>query len=280
MNSCPRLTHLSLTGVQAFLREDLEIFCRDAPPGESGPTPLGLFLANFLFPEFTEHQRAVFCVFSGQGVVGLRKYLNQERAFADMRVPPPPPGEPGLPHTSQDLNGVAILDPATPHVHADGAFDDGDPDVVDDDDGLEDGSEMIIDTQPLLHAGAGAPPAPFVSNPVHPPVPPPHAFPPLSAQAQGAASEIFGANTYYSQPSNNPGPGLADTLTHLPRHQTGTGPETQDTVMVRSPFDADSPSPIAVTGSSTTPQPGTNSTGEDVEGAGAQTPRNVTPGAA
>jgi len=33
LNSCPRLTHLSLTGVQAFLREDLEAFCRDAPPG-------------------------------------------------------------------------------------------------------------------------------------------------------------------------------------------------------------------------------------------------------
>lgn len=35
LNSCPRLTHLSLTGVQAFLREDLEQFCRDAPAGMS-----------------------------------------------------------------------------------------------------------------------------------------------------------------------------------------------------------------------------------------------------
>ena len=34
LNSCPRLTHLSLTGVQAFLREDLVVFCREAPPGE------------------------------------------------------------------------------------------------------------------------------------------------------------------------------------------------------------------------------------------------------
>lgn len=33
LNSCPRLTHLSLTGVQAFLRDDLEVFCRKAPPG-------------------------------------------------------------------------------------------------------------------------------------------------------------------------------------------------------------------------------------------------------
>jgi F-box and leucine-rich repeat protein GRR1 len=35
LNCCPRLTHLSLTGVQAFLRQDLESFCRDAPPGMS-----------------------------------------------------------------------------------------------------------------------------------------------------------------------------------------------------------------------------------------------------
>ncbi|KAI6246566.1 SCF E3 ubiquitin ligase complex F-box protein grrA [Erysiphe necator] len=59
LNHCQKLTHLSLTGVQAFLRQDLEKFCRDAPP------------------EFTDHQRSVFCVFSGQGVVGLRQHLNR-----------------------------------------------------------------------------------------------------------------------------------------------------------------------------------------------------------
>ncbi|KAH7395794.1 hypothetical protein BKA64DRAFT_695535 [Cadophora sp. MPI-SDFR-AT-0126] len=58
LNNCQKLTHLSLTGVQAFLRPDLEQFCRDAPP------------------EFTEHQRNVFCVFSGVGVNGLRHHLN------------------------------------------------------------------------------------------------------------------------------------------------------------------------------------------------------------
>ena len=30
------------------------------------------------YPEFTLHQREVFCVFSGQGVTGLRRYLNQQ----------------------------------------------------------------------------------------------------------------------------------------------------------------------------------------------------------
>lgn len=59
LNSCPKLTHLSLTGVHAFLRSDLTSFCRDAPN------------------EFTEQQRAVFCVFSGDGVSRLRDYLNE-----------------------------------------------------------------------------------------------------------------------------------------------------------------------------------------------------------
>lgn len=58
LNHCPRLTHLSLTGVQAFLREDLTEFCRDPPA------------------EFTAQQRGLFCVFSGDGVSSLRNYLN------------------------------------------------------------------------------------------------------------------------------------------------------------------------------------------------------------
>lgn len=58
LNNCPRLTHLSLTGVQAFLRDDLTVFCREAPS------------------EFNDHQREVFCVFSGTGVARLREYLN------------------------------------------------------------------------------------------------------------------------------------------------------------------------------------------------------------
>ncbi|KAA6408027.1 MAG: SCF E3 ubiquitin ligase complex F-box grrA [Lasallia pustulata] len=66
LKKCPKLTHLSLTGVQAFfLREDLTHFCREAPI------------------EFTDHQRNVFCVYSGDGVHKLRSYLNQEAATYD-----------------------------------------------------------------------------------------------------------------------------------------------------------------------------------------------------
>ncbi|KAJ6129787.1 SCF ubiquitin ligase complex subunit [Penicillium capsulatum] len=60
INHCPRLTHLSLTGVEAFLNEGLTKFCREAPA------------------EFTQQQRRVFCVFSGDGVNRLRDYLNQQ----------------------------------------------------------------------------------------------------------------------------------------------------------------------------------------------------------
>ena len=47
--------------MQAFhARDDLTQFCREAPP------------------EFTNLQRDVFCVFSGEGVSKLRTYLNSE----------------------------------------------------------------------------------------------------------------------------------------------------------------------------------------------------------
>lgn len=42
------------------MRENLTAFCREAPP------------------EFTQQQREVFCVFSGEGVTRLRDYLNRD----------------------------------------------------------------------------------------------------------------------------------------------------------------------------------------------------------
>lgn len=95
------MTHLSLTGVQAFLREDLIVFCREAPPGSCisppplpvpysvtqhvpHPSPLTPHVHVTSTPrlttkiEFNDHQRDVFCVFSGIGVTKLRSYLNNE----------------------------------------------------------------------------------------------------------------------------------------------------------------------------------------------------------
>ena len=62
--------------MQAFYGEGaLTAFCREAPPGKITDVTI---LANVLngYIEFTEHQRTVFCVFSGEGVNRLRKYLN------------------------------------------------------------------------------------------------------------------------------------------------------------------------------------------------------------
>ncbi|KAL2201897.1 RNI-like protein [Sarocladium strictum] len=72
LNSCPRLTHLSLTGVVAFQREEFQPYCRQAPP------------------EFTQHQRDVFCVFSGHQVGKFREFLNTSPLFIEERRSLPP----------------------------------------------------------------------------------------------------------------------------------------------------------------------------------------------
>ncbi|KAL6451635.1 GRR1 SCF E3 ubiquitin ligase complex F-box protein GRR1 [Candida maltosa Xu316] len=59
LKNCPKLTHLSLTGISSFLRREITQYCRDPPP------------------DFNEHQKSLFCVFSGHGVNQLRNYLNQ-----------------------------------------------------------------------------------------------------------------------------------------------------------------------------------------------------------
>lgn len=61
-----RLTHLSLTGVPAFRRPELQAMCR-APP-----------------KDFNEHQRQAFCVYSGKGVHDLRKFL--QRVYSDEQL--------------------------------------------------------------------------------------------------------------------------------------------------------------------------------------------------
>lgn len=66
LKNCPRLTHLSLTGILAFLRREITQYCREPPP------------------DFTESQKQLFCVFSGHGVVQLRNYLDmlmEERLY-------------------------------------------------------------------------------------------------------------------------------------------------------------------------------------------------------
>lgn len=126
LNSCPKLTHLSLTGVPAFLRDDLDHFCRDAPR------------------DFTEHQRQVFCVFSGPGVIGLRKFFNNKDEFAEYH-------EPGM-RRPRVSNGLPAQIP-----EVDG-FDDADG--VEDDD-MGEGSEIALDTEPNNNMAVPPPPPPL-----------------------------------------------------------------------------------------------------------------------
>ncbi|KAL1668019.1 hypothetical protein GGF50DRAFT_47383 [Schizophyllum commune] len=56
-----KLTHLSLTGVPAFIQPDLQQFCRPPPQAT----------------EFTTVQRDQFCVYSGKGVSNLRAFLTE-----------------------------------------------------------------------------------------------------------------------------------------------------------------------------------------------------------
>ncbi|KAF4978420.1 hypothetical protein FZEAL_5184 [Fusarium zealandicum] len=126
LNSCPRLTHLSLTGVNAFQRDDFQPYCRQAPP------------------EFTQHQRDVFCVFSGTMVSKFRDFLNTSPQFEDM-------------WDSTNWQRALRWDPsraprnsaaAQPSPSGGEGVDD---EMVDDDNDFEgmDGSEMAVDAQVL-----------------------------------------------------------------------------------------------------------------------------------
>ncbi|KAI9893057.1 MAG: SCF ubiquitin ligase complex subunit [Vezdaea aestivalis] len=84
--SCQRLTHLSLTGVNDFLREDFTKFCRQPPQ------------------EFTQHQQDMFCVFSGNGVIQLRHHLQTLDHRVLHNFPPA-----HHPHPHPNPNGVQIF---------------------------------------------------------------------------------------------------------------------------------------------------------------------------
>ncbi|KAI0376355.1 RNI-like protein [Hypomontagnella monticulosa] len=192
LNCCPKLTHLSLTGVPAFLRDDLEKFCREAPP------------------DFTEHQRAVFCVFSGQGVMGLRNHLNTQPEFADYHLNQPMYT---VRRNNVQVNQDAVQAPG-PAPDMDG-FDD--PDVVEDDD-MGDGSEIALDPG---NFGANDHLTNGVNHALIPPPPPPphhpnltfqsYILPPHLAAAIGAELPPSALDDDLAGPSTNGSPGPGNT---------------------------------------------------------------------
>ncbi|KAK1622784.1 F-box domain-containing protein [Colletotrichum phormii] len=196
LNYCPRLTHLSLTGVTAFLREEFAEFCRPPPP------------------EFTDHQRGVFCVFSGVGVTKLRDYLNTSPEYEGLRDSPDP-RFPGL----SSFPARRPADPRATAGHAEQTNGDAEIDEaeVPEDDEFEglDGSEMAVDGQPLLaqnlvngNAQNGVPPPP----PNH--VPPAGAVP-MFAQPLGQAPLLF-SPTSPSFPQSTRSPTAGGPANHPP----------------------------------------------------------------
>ncbi|WYZ46769.1 hypothetical protein EsH8_IX_000994 [Colletotrichum jinshuiense] len=226
LNYCPRLTHLSLTGVTAFLREEFAEFCRPPPP------------------EFTDHQRGVFCVFSGIGVSRLRDYLNSSPEYEGLRDSSAP--------RSSGIAGYGSRQPVDPRAatagnagQANGDAEADDADALEDDDfeGL-DGSEMAVDGQPLLaqnlvngNAQNGVPPPP----PTH--VPPTGAVP-MFAQPLGQAPLLFSPSSpSFPQSTRSP------TITRTPNHPSP--------LVVSSHYSPTSAGPSTSTANTLSPQ-GTN----------------------
>ncbi|KAI1398493.1 RNI-like protein [Hypoxylon fuscum] len=209
LNCCPKLTHLSLTGVPAFLRDDLESFCREAPP------------------DFTEHQRAVFCVFSGQGVSGLRQYLNTQPDFAEYHLHQP---------TLFALRRALQTNPDAAQGQGQGvnpaiATEIVDIDALDEMDGVEDddmgdGSEIALDPGNL---GANNNQVNGVNSAIPPPPPPPPHPNPNPLFRTGSPGSSYAPPTQDNHAAEAPtsstaGPSIAGQGLFTARN--GAGPST------------------------------------------------------
>jgi hypothetical protein len=198
--------------------------------------------------EFTEHQRNVFCVFSGAGVSKLRDHLNSAPEYNALRESRSSSHFPTQ-HRRRPLPNLGAMLEVTGQARSilagvDGDFDEQEPD---EDDGFEvlDGSEMALDTQPLLqpvNAGIPPPPPPVLAAPLHPVAPLQHHngvfVPPLfpisngrpivgapgSSHASGAA-QIAGSIGLGLQ-SNRAGPQMASTASI---QRVATPDESQET---------------------------------------------------
>ncbi|PNY22962.1 Alpha-galactosidase 2 [Tolypocladium capitatum] len=186
LNSCPRLTHLSLTGVAAFQRDDFQAYCRVAPA------------------EFTQHQRDVFCVFSGSMVSQFRDFLNTSPRFEELRE--------SLPYRAggSRIRGAAArrsqaMVTTLPTTEGE-TFDDEMADEENDFEGL-DGSEMAVDAvvhnqqPPAGIAGTGHGSAsPQIAHVI--PVPPP--APSLSQHPFASSSHAHPVVQQHTYPPTGP----------------------------------------------------------------------------
>lgn len=150
--------------------------------------------------EFTDHQRNVFCVFSGQGVSNLRRHLNTDSAFAHLRDATPT----GFPRHAQVAANFASYAPPG-HAHPDAGFDEQEGDVVDDDDGLDDGTEMVIDAAPLVGLNTGIAGASLDASIIPPPPPAPSQAPSMMWQSHNQAWAPGVSHANGTPPAAGPG---------------------------------------------------------------------------
>lgn len=141
------------------------------------------------YSEFTDHQRNVFCVFSGAGVASLRHHLNTSAAFAHLRDP-----------SSQHRAPVFDAPTAPPVGHGhDTTFDEPERDALDDDDGLDDGTEMVIDAAPPAQNNGTSLDA-IIIPPPPPPPPAPYQNPNVAYQWNPESQPWFPAAQPHSAP--------------------------------------------------------------------------------
>lgn len=122
----------------------------------------------------------MFCVFSGGGVIELRKFLHSNEQFAHLRETTPT----GHPRHAQNHHGLTYEGgPVGSHGQGapDAGYDEQERDVIDDDDGLDDGSEMMIDAPPAPNDpavdGASLDASMIPPPPPAPPLVPNHSYP-------------------------------------------------------------------------------------------------------
>jgi hypothetical protein len=102
--------------------------------------------------EFNQHQRDVFCVFSGQGVHGLRKHLNAEARLQSTRELELDEDETTLREPSV---GYGVINGHLNVGNMPGAFDDGEGDGDGDDAGDGEGDEELDDGGVTISPGEG-----------------------------------------------------------------------------------------------------------------------------
>lgn len=136
--------------------------------------------------EFTQHQRDVFCVFSGNMVTKFRDFLNTSPQFEELRENL----RAGRFHDLASSRRAPVPNPRPGGLEAEGF----DEEMADEDNDFDDGSEMVIDAQmqnPAMTTGLAVTGVPQMFQAI--PVPPP---PPSLGQH---TPDVFMLNALYPQ---------------------------------------------------------------------------------